>query len=407
MHAGRVAEALALVRQMIEQEPARRDEITLFGLSLCETQPDVAFAVIDLAADAAVAAEDWASAAAGLQELVTRVPMYLPALMRLVEVCVDGGLEATMFSAQAQLADAYIEAGAADEARYVAEDLVAREPWDRANIERFRMALTMLGELEPDALIAERLSGESPFTSTDVSILAANGADILPLDQDDEPDESQWKVDNHNFEFSSSSFDNPESTPEGDGGSDDDEVEVDLSVALDDLRSADSTFVPPPSDAADAQEIPDAPAMPEGLEGVLGQLRDEATRSADLATAEEEYSRGVGLHAIGQVDDSIPLLASASRAPQLRFATASLLGRIYRQQGETARAVEWLEQAAQAPPTCAEDGHLLLYDLAEMLESSGEYTRALAICMELQADAGDYRDIRERVSRLTTMQMRG
>jgi len=92
--------------------------------------------------------------------------------MRLVEICVDGGLEATMHAAQAQLCDAYIEAGAAEEARFLAEDLVAREPWERGNLERFRRALELLGEPDPDAVIARRLSGESPFTSTDVSVSA-------------------------------------------------------------------------------------------------------------------------------------------------------------------------------------------------------------------------------------------
>ena len=53
------------------------------------------------------------------------------------------------------------------EARIISEDLVAREPWNRANIERFRRALVMLGEADPDAIIAERLSGESPFLATD------------------------------------------------------------------------------------------------------------------------------------------------------------------------------------------------------------------------------------------------
>ena len=73
--------------------------------------------------------------------------------MRLVEICVDGGLEATMYSAQAQLADAYLATGAASEARVIAEDLVAREPWERANIERFRRALAMLGETDIDGII--------------------------------------------------------------------------------------------------------------------------------------------------------------------------------------------------------------------------------------------------------------
>ena len=79
-----------------------------------------------------------------LQEFAVRVPGQMPALLKLVEVCVDGGLEATMYEAQAQLADAYLERGQATEARVIAEDLVAREPWDRAHIDRFRRALMML-----------------------------------------------------------------------------------------------------------------------------------------------------------------------------------------------------------------------------------------------------------------------
>ncbi len=118
-------------------------------------------------ADAAVADGDYAAAAAALHEFVTRVRRHIVALMRLVEICVDGGLEATMYSAQAQLADAYLDAGRGLEARIISEDLVAREPWDRANIERFRRALEMLGESDPDAIIADRLSGDSPFMATD------------------------------------------------------------------------------------------------------------------------------------------------------------------------------------------------------------------------------------------------
>ena len=87
-----------------------------------------------------------------------------PTLLKLVEVCVDGGLDdRTMYQAQVQLADAYLDAGQAVEARVIAEDLVAREPWERAHIERFRRALVMLEVEDPDAVIADRLSGDSSF----------------------------------------------------------------------------------------------------------------------------------------------------------------------------------------------------------------------------------------------------
>ena len=112
-------------------------------------------------------ASEFDDAASILQEFVTRVPTHVPALLKLVEVCVDGGLEAAMYEAQAQLADAYLSAVQAAEARVIAEDLVAREPWEAAHIERFRRALVMLRVSEPDTVIAERLSGQTPFMATD------------------------------------------------------------------------------------------------------------------------------------------------------------------------------------------------------------------------------------------------
>src|SRR5258708_26902687 len=106
-------------------------------------------------------------AAAILQEFATRVSGQITALMKLVEICVDGGLEAIMYETQAQLADAYLERGQGAEARVIAEDLVAREPWEHAHIERFRRALVMLNVPDPDTLIADRLSGQGPFVATD------------------------------------------------------------------------------------------------------------------------------------------------------------------------------------------------------------------------------------------------
>ena len=166
--AASVDEGLSIARRLIEQDRTRRDRVAQLGWTIAEHSPEAGFKVVELAADTAVGENDWGAAAAALQEFVTRVPNHIPALMRLVEICVDGGLEATMYSAQSQLADAYIAAGAATEALFIAEDLVAREPWDNSNIERFRRALELSGEPDPDALIASRLSGESPFTSTDL-----------------------------------------------------------------------------------------------------------------------------------------------------------------------------------------------------------------------------------------------
>ena len=111
---------------------------------------------------------DWASAAAALQEFVTRVPEPHPRAdaagrnlrgrrPRSDDVRARRRSWPTRTSPPSM----------GPEARFIAEDLVAREPWERANIERFRRSLVMLGEPDPDGVIAERLSGQTPFMSTD------------------------------------------------------------------------------------------------------------------------------------------------------------------------------------------------------------------------------------------------
>ncbi|HZW73707.1 MAG TPA: tetratricopeptide repeat protein, partial [Caldimonas sp.] len=137
LRSGRLDDGIALARKLIEQDPTRREDVAALGATVAPHAPEAGFALVELSAEVAVANNDWAAAAAALQEFVERAPTFIPALMRLVEICVDGGLE-TMFAAQAQLADAYIATGAVAEARFIAEDLVAREPWERTNIERFR-----------------------------------------------------------------------------------------------------------------------------------------------------------------------------------------------------------------------------------------------------------------------------
>lgn len=95
------------------------------------------------------------------------------------------------------------------------------------------------------------------------------------------------------------------------------------------------------------------------------------------------------------------------RGERLGFASASILGRVFCERGMMPQAVEWLERAAEAPPPTPDEGNRLLYELAEALESTGEVAGALAICIELQAEAGDCRDVAARVDRLAKVQARG
>jgi tetratricopeptide (TPR) repeat protein len=161
------ADGKAAVQQALKLDPSQAQAAVALGCKLAESDPDAGYQAFDAVIDTALGRSDFSAAAAALQEFTTRVPSHVVGLMRLVEICVDGGIESTMYEAQAQLAEAYLASGRALEARIISEDLVAREPWNKANLDRFRRALVALGEGDPDAIIADRLSGESPFLAVE------------------------------------------------------------------------------------------------------------------------------------------------------------------------------------------------------------------------------------------------
>jgi len=352
---GRFDDGRAAVASALAANPAQREAAIAMACRLAEQSPDSAYPGIEAVADHALAEGDYAAAAAALHEFVTRVRRHIVALMRLVEICVDGGLEATMYSAQAQLADAYLDAGRGLEARIISEDLVAREPWDRANIERFRRALEMLGEADPDAIIADRLSGDSPFMATDKMDL--NEGVVF-----DEP------------------ADEPESAaPAG---------EVDLTEALASDESGRG-----------------------GKRGKAGRGRGaEAAvegKGQDDQLAAEQLRLALTYRDMGMIDDAIQSLERAAASSRQRFEAASLLGRLHMDRGERTRALDWFERAAEAPAPTADAGRALLYDLADVLEAIGESGRALAVFGELDADLRGYRDVAARIERLSRVQARG
>jgi tetratricopeptide (TPR) repeat protein len=356
---GRYDEGRQAVVKALDLDPSQREAAVVLGCRLTETNADAGYPCLDAVADRALAEGDYAAAAAALHEFVTRVRYHVIALMRLVEICVDGGLEATMYEAQAQLADAYLEVGRGLEARIISEDLVAREPWNRANIERFRRALVMLGENDPDGIIAERLSGESPFLATD-------------------------KMDLNEGVF----FDDElASAPAG--------------------ASAGQVPAATPEPVAAPAAAASAAAKPKSLDQVFTQMRDEVGRSVDEEAAAEQFGLAVTYKDLGMVDEAITALEEAARSPRQRFEAASMLARLRLERGDTTAALEWFERAAEAPAPSADAGNALLYDLAETLEKAGEHARALAIFLELEAESGGYRDVASRIDRLSKVQAKG
>ena len=424
---GAMDNARDILSQLLFIDDSLRSKIIELAWTLAPAAPEGAFVCIDTAVDAELKAGNYMDAAAILQEFVTRVSGQIGALLKLVEICVDGGLEATMYEAQAMLADAYLEAGQGAEARVIAEDLVAREPWEHAHIERFRRALVMLEVPDPDSLIADRLSGQSPFISTDPFMAPETfGANPPSSSAEAEPPAEEARAAEPEPEPEPEELEEAEPAPPPARkraaapvrGSEPDiplrprspgavppkpqqakgELDIDLSDALAELQGMSS--VPTSKKKA-------APAEPASLDDAFQDFRSEVSRQSGSHEAGEHMALARTYLEMSMEDEALGALTEAARAPAYRFEAGSLLGRLYHKRNELAQAAEWLERAAEAPAPSAVAGRELLYDLGAILETIGETARALAVFLELQAEAGDYRDVAARVERLARVQTGG
>jgi len=360
LRAERDDNARGILKRLLDQDKSKGDDIVTLGWSYVKTRPLTAFMCIETVVDSKTSEGDYATAAAMLQEYVARATTQVPALLKLVELCVDGGLESTMYDAQAQLCDAYLAGGQSAEARVIAEDLVAREPWERGHIERFRQALVMQKVSDPDSIIAERLSGQSPFLATD---------HFAPLDLD-EPAAAQPASPTQTTSQTASVAIRGAAAPS-------EETEVDLTSVFA------STPAQPPADV---------------FKGKRAQDGEDPGEQLKLARTYLDT---------GMPEEAIGALQSAALSPRHRFEAASTLARLYARRGDFGKAVEWFERAAEAPAPTTDAGRALLYDLGVALEASGEIARALAVFLELQADADRYRDVQARIERLSRVQTGG
>lgn len=407
LRAGAIESAREVMPSLLRADYGVRHKLLEIGESLAGSTPDAAFACVEAVVDAAIEASDFQEAATTLQTFVGRAPGQITALLKLIEVCVDGGFESAMYEAQVLLTDAYLEAGQASEARVIAEDLVAREPWESAHIDRFRRALVMLRVPDPDTEIAERLSGQAPFMATDpfvdLSDLPPETVSEMPSTEssaesgergeeappDDEPDSVYRAVDPSEASIPTGA---PIAFKPAVPVKNEDE-EIDLTGALSTLHDdAGSGARELGNSASDGGAADSAGAL------AKADVPDFSTQHMTLARTYLE---------MGMMDQAEAALRTAAQAPRLRFEAGALLGRMMRGRGDMPQALEWLERASEAPPASVEEGRELMYDFGVVLDESGETARALAVFLELQSDAGDYRDVPERIDRLARVQSGG
>ena len=373
--------------------PKAVDEVATLGDHLASV--NARYAIVDLLVDHAAGSGDFGKAARRLQAFLEKTPRHLPALLRLVEVCVDGDLDAALTSAQQELSEAYLEAGEAEKARVIAEDLLLRNPRSVTHNDRLRRILVTLGEKDPDAVIADRLLllDEDAFATQVDPLPPAPAVEVTPPRAVEAPSDEVDAV----FPAMGVTADTLAGLPEMDQG--EEVVEFEASDAGQWEAPAAATAAAPA-----IEPEPEAGSEPGSqLDGVFSAMRGKAAQDplppGDHAA--RNFRVGQTYAAAAMIKEAADAFEKAARDPRYRFRSAQSLGRLYRKHGMLAQALEWLDIASEAPAPKIDEHRAALYELADALETTGEHTRALSVLLDLVAEQSDYRDARARIERLS------
>jgi tetratricopeptide (TPR) repeat protein len=378
--------------------PKAVEEVATLGEHLASA--NARYALVDLLVDHAAASGDFGKAARRLQGFLEKSPRHLPALLRLVEVCVDGDLDAALTAAQQELAEAYLEGGEADKARVIAEDLLLRNPKSSSHADRLRRVLVTLGEADPDAVIAERLSmlDEDAFEAdTPAALPAAKAPEAVPFVGAPAAPVAPAHLDAVSPAVGGITADTLAGLPEMDGA--EEVVEFEASDAGD---WSDAPVAANPAPEVEAEAVVEGGGQLDTVfSGMRGKAFDDSSALPPGDHAARNFRVGQTYAAAAMLKEAADAFEKAARDPRYRFRSAQSLGRLYRKHGMLSQAVEWLETASEAPAPKIDEHRSALYELADALETTGEHTRALAVLLDLVAEQSDYRDARARIERLS------
>ncbi|MCD4751412.1 MAG: tetratricopeptide repeat protein [Thermoanaerobaculales bacterium] len=176
-----------------------------------------------------------------------------------------------------------------------------------------------------------------------------------------------------------------------------DEVEdyVDLAAELEEEMAAEEAIV---DEAAGGQagEVELEQVFREFQKGVAQQLSEE--------DSDTHFNLGIAYKEMGLLPEAIREFQIASRDSSFFVECCSMIGVCYVEQGMWDQAAPWYGKALAAPDLSPESMIALKYDLADVLEGSGDYGGAVELFEEILAINPAFRNVSVRLTDLGSQQ---
>jgi len=163
-------------------------------------------------------------------------------------------------------------------------------------------------------------------------------------------------------------------------------------------REQDRLLPPPEKSGPEPAPEPEAAVA---LPPPPDEAPDDIGRQMGRDDYETRYDLGIAYREMGLLDEAIAELQFAAASPTRLVESASMLAECFAEQAKPVPAVKWLEKGLAVPGLPAPRRRALQYQLAGGYEACGDSSRALAIYEQLEAEDAGYRDVAERIRRLS------
>jgi tetratricopeptide (TPR) repeat protein len=161
-------------------------------------------------------------------------------------------------------------------------------------------------------------------------------------------------------------------------------------------------------DLAEQASFPRAPAMagPEG-EASLEEIFREFKKGVEQQLSPEDYEThsnlGIAYKEMGLIDEAIGEFQLASKDPGRAVECCSMLGLCFLEKGMPQLAVKWYRKGLETPHIRESETVGLLYDLANVYQSTGDVDNAYRTFLEVYGFDTGFRDVAARVRELETV----
>jgi tetratricopeptide (TPR) repeat protein len=193
-----------------------------------------------------------------------------------------------------------------------------------------------------------------------------------------------------------------DTTPALDLSFDDEPLDAGDRLDEDDLSSITSALEAEYGDAAVPIPggPPAAPATEQSVDEVFDTFKEHVKAAVGAEDFRTHYDLGIAYKEMGLLDAALAEFHIASATPELYRESCSMLGLCHWERGEADEAIRWYRAAIEAPGGDEVPLAGLRYELADLLEASGDARGAYDLLSLVVAEQPGYRDVDSRIATL-------